>query len=73
MDMLKEKMSWIPRKLVRLHRDESGAEMLEYILIVAVVALPMVGILLWFRDEITDWVKDIWEDVRDTDVDRDLS
>lgn len=71
--MLKEKMSWIPRKLVRLHRDESGAEMLEYILIVAVVALPMVGILLWFRDEITDWVKDIWVEVRDdTEVRPDL-
>ena len=47
--------------------------MLEYILIVAVVALPMVGVLLWFRDEIITWVTKIWEDVKDTDVDPDLS
>jgi len=54
-------------KLLVLHRDEGGAEMLEYILVVAVVALPMVGILIWFRDEITKWVRELWEDVRESD------
>jgi len=66
--MRERKAGRIRSVLSALHRDESGAEMLEYILIIAVVALPMIGILLFFRDEIFEWVKGIWEDVKSTDV-----
>lgn len=66
--MWKTKITRTARKLAALHRDESGAEMLEYILVVAVVALPMVGILIWFRDEIYEWVREIWGDVKDAGV-----
>ena len=52
------------RRLRALHRDEGGAEMLEYILLIAVVALPLVGLLLWFRNDITEWVQGLWEEVK---------
>ncbi len=47
--------------LVRLHRDEGGAEGLEKLLILAAVVLPLLGLLIWFRNEIKDWVKDMWD------------
>jgi Flp pilus assembly pilin Flp len=62
--MFKTIRKQVARRLGRLHRDESGAEMLEYILLVAVVALPLVGLLIWFRSDITTWVKGVWDDVK---------
>ena len=35
-------------KLRALHRDEQGADMVEYILIVAAVALPLLAVIIWF-------------------------
>lgn len=42
--------------LSRLHGDERGAEGLEKLLIVAALVLPLLGLLIYFRDYITDWV-----------------
>lgn len=50
--------------LVRLYRDEQGAEGLEKLLILAAIVLPLLGLLIFFRNEIKDWVKQIWEDQR---------
>jgi Flp pilus assembly pilin Flp len=49
--------------LLRLHRDDRGAEALEKLLIVAVVVLPLLGALIFFRDEINSWVGGEWDDV----------
>jgi Flp pilus assembly pilin Flp len=38
------------------HREEKGAEGLEKLLIVAAIVLPLLGLLIYFRDWITDWV-----------------
>jgi Flp pilus assembly pilin Flp len=54
----------IVSNLKRLHRDERGAEGLEKILIVCAVVLPLLGVLIYFRDEIMKWVKDLWEKAR---------
>lgn len=54
----------IRNKLMALHRDEQGADMVEYILIVAILALPLLGALIWFRKEIGQWAKDLWEGVK---------
>lgn len=48
----------------RLHRDERGAEGLEKLLIVAAVVLPLLGVLVFFRNEISVWVNDKWGTVR---------
>jgi Flp pilus assembly pilin Flp len=46
--------------LKRLHRDERGAEGLEKLLIIAAIVLPLLGLLIIFRNEIKTWVVDIW-------------
>jgi Flp pilus assembly pilin Flp len=44
-----------------MHSDEQGASMVEYILIVAAVALPLLGVLIWFWKDISKWASDLWE------------
>jgi len=50
---------------LRLHRDEQGAEGLEKLLIVAAIVLPLLGLLIVFRDSISNWVEEVFTDVRD--------
>jgi Flp pilus assembly pilin Flp len=50
--------------LKRLHRDERGAEGLEKLLIVAAIVLPLLGLLIIFRNEIKDWVVDLWKEAK---------
>ena len=39
-----------------LHQDEQGAEGIEKILILAAVALPLLGLLIYFRDVLFGWL-----------------
>ena len=48
----------------RVHRDEQGAEGLEKLLIIAAVVLPLLGLLIFFRNEMGEWVSDLWEEVK---------
>ena len=36
----------------------------EHLLIIAAIVLPLLGALLWFRKDITRWVKDLWDRIR---------
>ena len=47
------------------HKDEAGAEGLEKILLLGAIILPLLGILIYFRTEITEWVTGLWGEVRD--------
>jgi Flp pilus assembly pilin Flp len=51
--------------LKKLHRDERGAEGLEKLLIVAAIVLPLLGLLIIFRNEIRDWVVGLWKGAKD--------
>ena len=51
-------------RLKSLHNDEQGAGMVEYILIIAAVVLPLLGVILWFWRDIVSWVSESYEDVR---------
>lgn len=53
----------------RLHRDERGAEGLEKLLIIGAIVLPLLGILIFFKEEITTWLESIWGSVRDETAD----
>ncbi len=50
-------------RIKALHRDERGADMLEYILIIAAIALPLLALLLIFRGWIWEKVQEWWEDI----------
>ena len=58
------------RNLKDLHKDEQGAESIEKLLIIGLIVLPLLILLVWFRDEISNFMKDKWSDVEeDADVD----
>ena len=46
--------------LLALHKDEGGADMVEYILIIALIGLPLLGLIWAFRDKILTWVDNVW-------------
>jgi Flp pilus assembly pilin Flp len=48
-----------------LHRDEQGADLIEYILIIAAIALPVVAVIIWFRKDIGNWIGNAYEDVKE--------
>jgi len=51
------------KMLLELHKDESGADMVEYILIVAAVGLPLVAVIIWFWHEISGKASEWWEQI----------
>ena len=62
--MVKTMLSRFRGRIRALHKDEEGAEMLEYILIFAAIALPVLGVVIWFWKDIRDWAVDKWEDTK---------
>lgn len=55
---------------VKLHGNENGAEAgLERILLVAFIALPLLGLLIYFRDDIAKKIKDLWSSVTGSPTD----
>ena len=55
--------------LLRLHRDRRGAEGLEKLLIVAAIVLPLLALLIVFRNDLTQWVTDKWTVVQNSAMD----
>ncbi|MBM4091924.1 MAG: hypothetical protein FJ276_21210 [Planctomycetes bacterium] len=49
------------RRIQALHRDEQGADMVEYILVIAAIALPLLAVVIWFWTEISQKAKELWE------------
>ena len=54
----------LKKALLAFHRDEQGADMIEYILIVAAVALPLIAIMIWFKDDISKWAAEAWDNAK---------
>ncbi|MBI1367517.1 MAG: hypothetical protein GC162_02570 [Planctomycetes bacterium] len=48
----------------RLYRDERGAEGLEKLLIIAAIVLPLLALLIFARDWISEWVGTEANDVK---------
>lgn len=53
----------ILKRLRSLHKDEQGADMIEYVLIVAAVALPILALIIYFKDDLVSWVEDQWSNI----------
>ncbi len=54
----------LAQRLRQLHRDQDGSQGLEKLLIVAAIVLPLLGLLIIFRNEIRTWVVDIWQQAK---------
>jgi len=65
----------LPARIVksakRLYQCEQGAEGLEKLLIIGAIVLPLLGLLMVFREEITEFVSGGWDDVQDRNDDFD--
>ncbi len=48
----------------RLHSDQRGAVGLETLLIIAAIVLPLLGALLYFKDEIISWASSSFDAIR---------
>ena len=46
----------LKKMLNALHNDQQGTGMVEYALIIAGVALPLLAVIIWFWGSIKDWV-----------------
>jgi len=55
---------WLGKTLKALHKDEQGADMVEYVLIVAAVALPLLAVIIWFWRDISRWVGSAYDAIR---------
>ena len=53
-------MRRLVRELRRLYHDEGGMEGLEKLLIIAAITLPLLGLLIVFRNELWEWVRGLW-------------
>ena len=54
----------IRNDLRSLLNDEQGATMIEYILIVAAIALPLLAVIIWFKDDISTWFGEQYQEVK---------
>lgn len=47
----------------KLYRDEQGSQGLELLLIIAAIVLPLLGLLIVFRQKIGQWASDTWNSI----------
>ncbi len=55
----------LKKMLNALHQDQRGVGMVEYVLIIAGVALPLLAVIIWFWGDIWKWVVGGLDDVKD--------
>lgn len=51
-------------KMRALHEDAQGATMIEYALVFAAVALPLLAVLIFFWKDISKWAGEVWEQIK---------
>jgi Flp pilus assembly pilin Flp len=54
----------IKKTLMALHSDQQGADMVEYILIIAAVGLPLLAVVIWFWNEISVQAGEWWDQIK---------
>ena len=62
--MWKQTWSRVVRTARALHRDEQGAEMLEYVLVFAAIALPLLAVVIWFWKDISAWAGGLYQNAK---------
>lgn len=56
----KTRKGGLRKMLLKLHRDERGAEALEKLLIIAALVIPLLGILIFYGAQLKEWLSDLW-------------
>lgn len=46
-----------------IHENEDGSEGIEKVLIIAAIVIPMLCVLLFFKEKIGEWLKSQWESI----------
>ncbi len=59
----RQRLTQASSAIQKLYRCEKGAEGLEKLLIIGAIVIPLLGILVFFRGELTEWVGDMWDSV----------
>ena len=54
------------KRIRQFDGDEGGADMVEYILLVAVIALPLLAVIIYYRDKIRDLLAEMFGDVENS-------
>ncbi len=57
-------MKKLIQKVKALHADEQGADLIEYVLIIAAIALPVLLLIIFFKDDIEDWMRESYDEVK---------
>ena len=57
-------MNGLRTLLSKLHRDEKGADMVEYILVIAAIGVPLLAVVVWFWKDIAEWVTEKYDGIR---------
>ncbi len=55
------------KHLRRLHEDEDGIEAVQVIMIVAIAAIVLIGVMT-VGQEVMDWLKEKWNELRGKSV-----
>lgn len=50
--------------IVRMHRSEQGAEGLEKLLLLAALILPLLGVLVFYGEDLINWLSDKWSSMK---------
>lgn len=60
---MKNVFSKTKKVLARLHQSEQGAEGMEKLLIIGAIIIPLLGVLWYFKGELSSWLGGQWEEV----------
>ena len=59
-------MNTLKSMVSRLHRDEKGADMVEYILLIAAIGIPLLAVVIFFWKDIVRWVNGKFQNMKST-------
>ena len=57
-------MNTLKSMVSRLHRDEKGADMVEYILLIAAIGIPLLAVVIFFWKDIVRWVNEKFQNMK---------
>lgn len=51
----------VKEELLAFHRNEKGADMVEYVILIALIGLPVLGIIWYFsKNYVWPWLEGMW-------------